>query len=104
MSAGASSTLLWQPLGPHTLLGGEPLGATRVTGRISMLAVHEGRRARLRRQRNGGVWYSGDAGVNWRSLDGLADTPGAAAIDRPRTASPAARSRCASAAAAPPIP
>jgi hypothetical protein len=102
MSAGSSSTLLWQPLGPHTLLGGEPLGATRVTGRISMLAVHEDGERVYAASANGGVWYSGDAGMNWRSLDGLADTPGAAAIDRP--ASPAARSRCASAAAAPPIP
>ncbi len=83
MSAGSSSTLLWQPLGPHTLLGGEPLGATRVTGRISMLAVHEDGERVYAASANGGVWYSGDAGANWRSLDGLADTPGAAAIDRP---------------------
>lgn len=74
MSAGSSSTLLWQPLGPHTLLGGEPLGATRVTGRISMLAVHEDGERVYAASANGGVWYSGDAGANWRSLDGLADT------------------------------
>ena len=81
MSAGVSSTILWQPLGPHTLLGGEPLGATRVTGRISMLAVHEdGERVYAASgQRRRGT----RAMANWRSLDGLADTPGAAAIDRP---------------------
>ena len=75
------------------------LGATRVTGRISMLAVHEDWRARLRRQRERRV-VLGRYRRRLALAGRLADTPGAAAIDRPRTASPAARSRCASAAAA----
>jgi hypothetical protein len=73
MSAGSSSTLLWQPLGPHTLLGGEPLGATRVTGRISMLAVHEDGERVYAASANGGVWYSGDGAAQLAPVSAALD-------------------------------
>ena len=77
----------------NSLRPGEPI-ATLVSLSLTpllldeILAVHlDGERV-YAASANGGVWYSGDAGMNWRSLDGLADTPGAAAIDHQRWGDP----------------
>ena len=83
MSAGRRARTCGSRSGPHTLLGGEPLGATRVTGRISMLAVHEDGERVSRPSANGGAGGMGDAGANWRSLDGWPIRRAAGAIDRP---------------------
>ena len=74
---------LWQPLGPDTVVGGQAIGATRIAGRINMLAVHPDGERVYAASANGGVWYSGDGGVQWRSLGGLASTPAPGSVDRP---------------------
>jgi hypothetical protein len=76
-------THLWQPLGPDTVLHGDVVGASRITGRVTMLAVHPDGQRVYAASANGGVWYSGDGGAQWHALDGLGATPGPAAIDRP---------------------
>jgi hypothetical protein len=58
-------------------------GEGRISGRVSMLAVHgEGERI-YAASANGGVWYSGDGGVHWRALEGEAATPLPAGVQRP---------------------
>ncbi|MFT3666672.1 M12 family metallopeptidase [Piscinibacter sp.] len=83
MSAPASRTCLWQPLGPHTLLNGEVLGAGRISGAVNALAVHPDGERLYAATANGGVWYSGDGGASWRSLDAFEPTPAPQTIDRP---------------------
>ncbi len=74
---------LWQPLGPDTVVGGQAIGATRIAGRINMLAVHPDGERVYAASANGGVWYSGNGGVQWRSLGGLASTPAPGTVNRP---------------------
>lgn len=76
-------THLWQPLGPDTVVGGQAIGATRIAGRINMLAVHPDGERVYAASANGGVWYSGHGGVAWRSLGGLASTPAPGTVNRP---------------------
>jgi hypothetical protein len=76
-------THLWQPLGPDTVVGGQAIGATRIAGRINMLAVHPDGERVYAASANGGVWYSGNGGVAWRSLGGLASTPAPGTVNRP---------------------
>lgn len=83
MSAATSATHLWQPLGPHTLLHGEVGGATRITGAVNALAVHPDGERLYAASANGGVWYSGNGAVQWRSLDRFEPTPSPQTIDRP---------------------
>jgi hypothetical protein len=74
--------LLWQPLGPTVLLGGQAEGAPRVTGRVNAICVHpDGLRA-YAASANGGVWATTDGGKHWRSIAGLAST-NIAGIKRP---------------------
>lgn len=79
MRAPASSdSLLWQPLGPAALLGGQAEGSPRVSGRVNAICVHpDGQRA-YAASANGGVWATTDGGAHWRSVGGLAgaDTAG----------------------------
>lgn len=82
MSAPTSRTQLWQPLGPHTLLNGEVQGAGRISGAVNALAVHPDGERVYAATANGGLWYSGDGGVSWRSLDGFEPTPAPQSIDR----------------------
>lgn len=74
---------LWQPLGPDTVVGGQAIGATRIAGRINMLAVHPDGERVYAASANGGVWYSGNGGVQWRSLGGLASTLAPGTVNRP---------------------
>jgi len=76
-------THLWQPLGPDTVVGGQAIGATRIAGRINMLAVHPDGERVYAASANGGVWYSANGGVAWRSLGGLASTPAPGTVNRP---------------------
>ena len=76
-------THLWQPLGPDTVVEGQAIGQTRVAGRINMLAVHPDGERVYAASANGGVWYSSDGGLNWRSLGGLASTPTPGDVNRP---------------------
>ena len=76
-------THLWQPLGPDTVVGGQAIGATRIAGRINMLAVHPDGERIYAASANGGVWYSGNGGLSWRSLGGLASTPAPGNVNRP---------------------
>jgi hypothetical protein len=79
----SESSNLWQPLGPMTVIDGQAIGNSRIAGRINMLAVHPGGERIYAASANGGVWYSKDAGLSWKSLGGLAATPGVADINRP---------------------
>ena len=86
----AAAHHLWQPLGPDTVIAGQAIGAPRIAGRVNMLAVHPDGKRVYAASANGGVWYSTDGGVHWRSLGGLG---------RRRTASatstrPAQRNAC----------
>lgn len=74
---------LWQPLGPDTVIDGQAVGQTRIAGRINMLAVHPDGERVYAASANGGVWYSGNGGVSWRSLGGLASTLAPASVNRP---------------------
>jgi hypothetical protein len=76
-------THLWQPLGPDTVVDGQAIGGTRIAGRINMLAVHPDGERVYAASANGGVWYSGNGGVQWRSLGGLAATPALDTVTRP---------------------
>lgn len=77
-----SDTLLWQPLGPSVLLGGQAEGAPRVTGRVNAICVHPGGQRAYAVAANGGVWATTDGGAHWRSIAGLASTS-VADIKRP---------------------
>ena len=65
---------LWQPLGPMTVVGGQAIGKPRIAGRVNAIAVHADGSRIYAASANGGVWYSNDAGANWRSLGGFAPT------------------------------
>lgn len=66
---------VWQPLGPVAVTGGQAVGATRVAGRVNMVAVHKDGERLYAASGNGGVWYSGNGGKLWQSLGGFATTP-----------------------------
>ncbi len=84
-----SDSLLWQPLGPAALLGGQAEGSPRVSGRVNALCVHpDGQRA-YAASANGGVWATTDGGAHWRSVGGLAGTDTAGIVR------PAHRNACA---------
>ncbi len=74
---------LWQPLGPDTVIAGQAIGAPRIAGRVNMLAVHPDGNRVYAASANGGAWYSSDAGLHWRSLGGMAATPGVGDVTRP---------------------
>ena len=76
------ANLLWQPLGPQALLGGQAEGRPRVSGRVNALAVHPGGLRAYAASANGGVWATTDGGANWVSVAGLAST-NTAGITRP---------------------
>ena len=78
-----SRTNLWQSLGPDTVIDGQVIGASRVTGRINMLAVHPDGERVYAASGNGGVWHSADGGRHWKSLGGFAATPAPASVNRP---------------------
>ncbi len=65
---------LWQPLGPVEVTAGQVIGASRITGRINMLAVHTDGDRLYAASGNGGVWFSDNGGASWRSLGGFAAT------------------------------
>ncbi|QTN22047.1 hypothetical protein HZ992_18040 [Rhizobacter sp. AJA081-3] len=73
---------LWQPLGPHTVVGGQAEGGPRISGRINALAVHPDGERLYAVSGHGGVWYSRDGGASWASLGGLASTD-TSGINRP---------------------
>jgi hypothetical protein len=79
---------LWQPLGPMTVVGGQAIGTPRIAGRVNALAVHADGDRIYAASANGGVWYSGDSGANWRSLGGFAPT------NTPEVNRPAQRNAC----------
>lgn len=68
-------TFLWQPLGPMTVVAGQATGTPRIAGRVNAIAVEptEGKRI-YAASGTGGLWYSPDAGENWRALGGFAPT------------------------------
>ena len=67
---------LWQPLGPFIVLRGQAIGDPRIAGRVNMLAVDMGGKRVYAASANGGVWYTSDGGVTWKSLGGFAVTTG----------------------------
>jgi len=74
---------LWQSLGPDTVIDGQVIGSTRITGRVSMLAVHPDGERVYAASANGGVWHSSDGGRHWKSLGGFAATPAPTTVNRP---------------------
>lgn len=70
----STDTLLWQPLGPSVLLGGQAEGKPRVTGRVNALAIHPAGLRAYAASANGGVWATTDGGAHWQSVAGLAST------------------------------
>ncbi|HEX8945915.1 MAG TPA: hypothetical protein VF785_22435 [Gemmatimonadaceae bacterium] len=65
---------LWQPLGPMTVVAGQATGTPRIAGRVNAIAVESGGNRIYAASGTGGLWYSSDAGANWRSLGGFAPT------------------------------
>jgi hypothetical protein len=60
---------LWVSVGPAVVIRGLGAKLPRVSGRVVALAVHaQGQRA-YAGTALGGVWYSGDEGAHWTSLD-----------------------------------
>jgi hypothetical protein len=71
--AGAAANQ-WTPLGPSVLLAGQADGRPRVAGRVrSLRASDDGQRV-YAGSALGGLWYSGDGGTRWTSLDFYAST------------------------------
>ncbi len=79
----SSNTLLWQPLGPHTVVDGQTVGRQRVAGRVRMLAVEKDAKRIYAASAQGGVWLSQDEGSTWKPIGGFTATPELAQIDRP---------------------
>ncbi|HSQ30754.1 MAG TPA: hypothetical protein VLN49_12940, partial [Gemmatimonadaceae bacterium] len=76
-------TFLWQPLGPMTVVAGQATGTPRIAGRVNAIAVEPTQGKRIyAASGTGGLWYSPDAGENWRALGGFAPT-NVAGITRP---------------------
>jgi len=74
---------LWVPIGPSTVIAGQGGSRPRVAGRVRDLAVSpDGKRA-YAAAANGGVWYTGDAGITWSPLGNWVPTPTTVPIDRP---------------------
>jgi hypothetical protein len=63
-------TDLWLPLGPGVMLRENSDGNPRVTGRIWGLAVSDDGKRIYAASGQGGLWYSGDAGLSWLPLFG----------------------------------
>jgi hypothetical protein len=63
---------VWSPLGPYVVLASDETGRPRVSGRVRDVQVEPtlGRRA-YAATASGGVWYTDDAGANWRALGGF---------------------------------
>ena len=70
------------------MIKGQSTGQQRITGRIKAIAVDPNGTRIYAAAANGGVWYSGDGGAQWRSLGGLAAT------NRPEITRPANRNSC----------
>ncbi len=79
---------LWQPLGPMIVIKGQATGNPRVTGRVNALAVDPAGARLYAASGNGGIWYSSDAGLHWRSLGGFAPA------NAPEVNRPAQRNAC----------
>ncbi len=74
---------MWVPIGPSTVLAGQGGSRPRVAGRVRDLAVSDDGQRAYAAAANGGVWYTGDAGLNWSPLGNWVPTPQTPAIDRP---------------------
>ena len=74
---------LWQPLGPMTVISGQATGTPRIAGRVNALAIDTTGQRIYAASGNGGVWYSPDAGANWKSLGGFAPTEAPGTVNRP---------------------
>jgi hypothetical protein len=59
----------WVAAGPAVTLNGAPAGQPRVTGTVTCLQVSPDGLRVYAGTALGGIWYSGDGGVHWRSLD-----------------------------------
>ena len=59
----------WVAAGPAVTLNGAPAGQPRVTGTVTCLQVSPDGQRVYAGTALGGIWYSGDGGVHWRSLD-----------------------------------
>ncbi len=77
-----TDAILWQPLGPATLLSGQAEGDPRVSGRVNALCVHRDGQRAYAASGNGGVWATTDGGARWHSVGGLAST-NTAGISKP---------------------
>jgi hypothetical protein len=60
--------LNWVPLGPLGVEKGQAATNPIVSGRVKSIAVAPGGQRVYIATANGGCWYSGDSGKNWRSL------------------------------------
>ncbi|GAA4587018.1 hypothetical protein BJY16_008102 [Actinoplanes octamycinicus] len=60
----------WVPIGPSVVRKGQAVDHPRVTGRIRDLAVAPTGRRAYAASAKGGVWYTGDGGATWASVDG----------------------------------
>ncbi len=70
----SADALLWQPLGPQALLGGQATGSPRVSGRVNAVCPSDDGQRVYAAAANGGIWYSRDGGGRWVSVGGLAAT------------------------------
>src|SRR5262249_35073973 len=64
----------WVAVGPSVVVRGQGTGLPRVSGRVVALAVNSNGQRIYAGTALGGVWYSGDEGARWTSLDFYSST------------------------------
>jgi len=85
LSAGADENV-WVPIGPSATVQGQANSRPRVAGRVRDLAVSDDGLRVYAATANGGLWYSGDAGLTWHPIGGAGSTPaGEAAAPGPNS-------------------
>ena len=65
----------WLPIGPSVILKGQASGKPRVAGRVRDIKRSPDGTRIYAASANGGVWFSGDGGLSWAPLGGMATTP-----------------------------
>lgn len=72
---GVAGSVYWTPIGPSVIAHGQASGNPPVSGRVTSIVVGPGGTRAYVGAANGGVWFSSDAGANWRPLDDYAVSP-----------------------------
>ena len=65
----------WLPIGPSVILKGQASGKPRVAGRVRDIKRSPDGTRIYAASANGGVWFSGDGGLSWAPVGGMATTP-----------------------------